>query len=241
MKKPFVICHMVSSVDGKIDGSWFGAPEVGPVLKESGVIRNAYQCNTTLYGSTTMAETYAEGYVSDLPHSDTAYPREDYIDQNDSGNYFAAIDPNGTIAYADKYIEKRGRPKAHVIEVLLESVSDDYIAYLRELDISYIFAGRETLDPALCMDKLCRLFGIEKLMICGGGIVDYTFLQAGLIDELSLVVVPLTDGATDVATVFDRSPFVPETAAIAFKLLEVKMLPGDGVWLRYQPKNNNYE
>ena len=128
-----------------------------------------------------------------------------------------------------------------MIEVLLESVSDDYIAYLRRLDISYIFAGRETLDPALCMDKLCRLFGIEKLMICGGGIVDYTFLQAGLIDELSLVVVPLTDGATDVATVFDRSPFVPETAAIAFKLLEVKMMPGDGVWLRYQPKNNNYE
>ena len=74
-------------------------------------------------------------------------------------------------------------------------------------------------------------------MICGGGIVDYTFLQAGLIDEVSLVIVPLTDGGVNVATVFDQSPFVSSGAPIAFKLLETKTLPGDCVWLRYQPKN----
>lgn len=239
MEKPFVVCHMVSSVDGKIDGSWFRAPEVAPALKESGEIRNTYQCSATLYGATTMAETYAEGYVSNLPCVGNKLPREDYIACSEVNSYFAAIDPQGSIAYADKYIEKRGRSKVHVIEVLLESVSDDYLAYLRKLDISYVFAGKDSLDAALCMDKLHRLFGIERLMICGGGIVDYTFLHAGLIDELSLVIVPLTDGATGVATVFDRSPFVPDAQAISFKLLEVKMLPGDGVWLRYQPKNTN--
>lgn len=237
MERPFVICHMVSSVDGKIDGTWFEAPEVGIPLKESGMIRNAYQCSTTLYGATTMAETYAEGFLKNLLHADITLSREDYIAHSEVDSYFVAIDPQGSIAYADKYIEKRGRSKVHVIEVLLESVSDDYLAYLRSLDISYIFAGTDSLDAALCMEKLHRLFGINKLMICGGGIVDYTFLQAGLIDELSLVIVPLTDGATDVATVFDRSPFVPITQAISFKLLEVKTLPGDGVWLRYQPKN----
>lgn len=237
VKRPYTICHMVSSVDGKIDGSWFGAPEVGIPLKESGMIRNAYQCSTTLYGATTMAETYAEGFVKNLPHADITFSREDYIAHSEVDSYFVAIDPQGSIAYADKYIEKRGRPKVHVIEVLSESVSDDYLAYLQNLDISYIFAGKDSLDPVLCMEKLHCLFGIKKLIICGGGIVDYTFLLAGLIDELSLVIVPLTDGATDVATVFDRSPFVPITQAIPFKLLEVKMLPGDGVWLRYQPKN----
>ena len=237
MERPFVVCHMVSSVDGKINGSWFEAPEVGIPLKESGMIRNAYQCNATLYGATTMAETYAEGYVKNLPHSDTIFPREDYTAHSEVDSYFAAIDPQGSIAYANKYIEKRGRPKVHVIEVLLERVFDDYLAYLQNLEISYIFAGKDSLDPVLCMEKLHSLFGLNKLMICGGGIVDYTFLQAGLIDELSLVIVPLTDGATEGATVFDRSPFVPVTPAIPFRLLEVKILPGDGVWLRYQPKN----
>ena len=234
---PYVICHIVSSVDGKIDGDWFGMEEIRPALAESNRIRENYQCSAVLYGSVTMAETYAEGFVKNLPHANITFSREDYIAHSEVDSYFVAIDPQGSIAYADKYIEKRGRPKVHVVEVLLESVSDDYLAYLRDLDISYIFAGKESLDAVLCLEKLYCLFEIKKLMICGGGIVDYTFLQAGLIDELSLVIVPLTDGATDVATVFDRSPFVPITQAIPFKLLEVKMLPGDGVWLRYQPKN----
>lgn len=93
------------------------------------------------------------------------------------------------------------------------------------------------LDPALLMKKLHDLLHIDRLMICGGGIVDYAFLQAGLIDERSLVIVPLTDGSVNVATVFDRSPHVHKSSPIAFTLLKAKALPGDGVWLRYQPKN----
>ena len=111
MERPFAVCHMVSSVDGKIGGSWFDAPEVGIPLKESGIIRNAYQCSTTLYGATTMAETYAEGYVKNLPHADITLLRENYIAHSEVDSYFAAIDAQGSIAHADKYIEKRGRPK----------------------------------------------------------------------------------------------------------------------------------
>lgn len=236
--RPYVICHMVSSVDGKIDGEWFTSPEVREPLAQSNIIRTNYACRATLYGATTMAQTYAEGWVDVLPSTDQTWLREDYIAPRDVNSYFIAIDPKGEIAYDEKYIEKRGRAKVHVVEVLLESVSDDYIAYLRSKDISYIFAGKDKLDPALVMTKLQDLFRIDRLMICGGGIVDYTFLQAGLIDELSLVIVPLTDGGVNVATVFDQSPFVPADAPIAFKLLEAKALPGDGVWLRYQPKNN---
>lgn len=54
-------------------------------------------------------------------------------------------------------------------------VSDDYIAYLHSKEISYIF-GSEALDLALVMQKLHDLLRIDRLMICGGGIVDYTFL-----------------------------------------------------------------
>ena len=235
--RPFVVCHMVSSVDGKIDGEWFASPEVREPLAESNAIRAAYACTATLYGATTMAQTYAEGWVKELPATDKRYSREDYIASSDVDSYFVAIDPKGEIAYDGKYIEKRGRAKVHVVEVLLESVSDDYIAYLREKDISYIFAGRDQLDPMLVMHKLNELFHIDRLMICGGGIVDYTFLQAGLIDELSLVIVPLTDGGVNVATVFDQSPFVGAAEPVAFRLLEAKTLPGDGVWLRYEPRN----
>ena len=87
------------------------------------------------------------------------------------------------------------------------------------------------------MEKLYTLAGIERLMIAGGGIVDYTFLQAGFIDELSLVVVPLTDGLTDTASVFDRATFHLQSDPVAFKLLGAEILDGDTLWIRYEPKN----
>lgn len=45
MDRPFVICHMVSSVDGKIGGSWFDFPEVIQPLTESNTIRMNYNCS----------------------------------------------------------------------------------------------------------------------------------------------------------------------------------------------------
>lgn len=184
-----------------------------------------------------MAETYAAGYVRDLPVVKQNYDRKDYLADINAEHFFISIDIEGTVAWESNYIEKKGRPRSHPIVVLCENVSDDYLAYLRNLDISYLFAGKETLDCELLMEKLYSLLGVEKLMIAGGGIVDYTFLQAGLIDELSLVVAPLADGMTDTASVFDRAVFHPDGEAIPFKLLSAEVLDGDALWLRYQPKN----
>lgn len=237
MNRPYVICHIASSVDGKIDGEYFSAPELMLCLAEYARIRNDYSCKATLYGATTMAETYAAGYVKELPSAEQNYERIDYLADINAEHFFISIDIAGTVAWESKHIEKKGRPCCHPIAVLCENVSDDYIAYLRSFDISYIFAGKETLDCELLMEKLYALVGIEKLMIAGGGIVDYTFLQAGLIDELSLVIAPLTDGMTDTASVFDRASFHADSAPIPFKLLSAEVLDGDALWLRYEPKN----
>ena len=48
----------------------------------------------------------------------------------------------------------------------------------------------EKLDSKIAVEKLYRLFGIGTLLICGGGTVNWTFLQQGVVDELSLVIAP---------------------------------------------------
>lgn len=40
MNRPYVVCHMLTSLDGKIDGSFFGSPETEPALAEYGNILN---------------------------------------------------------------------------------------------------------------------------------------------------------------------------------------------------------
>lgn len=97
--RPYVICHMVSSVDGKIDGNWFGAPEVRTPLAGSNEIRSRYACRAVLYGAATMAQTYAEGWVDGLPEAPQSFPRQDWIAPSEVDRYYIAGDPNGGIAY----------------------------------------------------------------------------------------------------------------------------------------------
>lgn len=81
------------------------------------------------------------------------------------------------------------------------------------------------------MCKLKEIFGIERLVIAGGGYIDWAFADAGMIDELSLVLAPAADGEQRV-TVFERTD-KPVNRAFAFTLKDVQKLDGNGVWLRY--------
>lgn len=188
MNKPYVICHMLTALDGKIDGSFFGAPECGPASRAYGDIRGFYGCQATLYGTTTMLGGYSEGLAGEFPPADNSYPKEDYL------------------------------------------------AYLRKFDISYIFAGRKQLDCRVLLEKLYRMFSIEKLMVAGGGLMNWSFVQEGLLDELSLVIAPVADGNTTSVSIFEKSDFLPAREPAAFELKEVKQLEGSCLWLRYLAK-----
>lgn len=238
LNRPLVVCHMVSALDGKIDGEYFESPKIRPILTASNQIREQLQCDAVIYGATTMARTYAAGYIDVLPDASEPYPRTDYIASSEVNSYYVVVDLEGSIRWESKYIEKRGRPKSHVIEILSENVSDSYIAYLRSFDISYMFSGNDSLDCELLLRKLTECFGIKRVMLAGGGIVNWSFLQAGCIDELSLILCPLADGATGVATVFNRSCYSPQGTTVTFSLKNVQTLPGDGLWLVYQPDNS---
>lgn len=154
MDRPYVVCHMLASVDGKINGAYMSAPECSGALREYGNLRGHYECQATLYGTVTMEGSYSAGLAPADLKKCTAYPREDYAANSDVKNYIVSLDPKGTLGWDSKYIEKKGRLRAHMIEVLTGQVSDEYIAYLREFDISYIFAGETEIDCAFLLGKL---------------------------------------------------------------------------------------
>lgn len=233
MNRPYVICHMLTSLDGKIDGAYMSAPECAPALTAYGNLRGTFQCQATLYGTTTMAGSYSDGYIRQIEMSGYDDPREDFIAVSDAESYVISVDPKGSLAFSCNTIEKKGRPKAHIVEVLTEAVQAGYLAYLRKKEISYIFAGKDTLDCRLLLEKLYRLFSIERLMVAGGGLMNWSFVQEDLLDELSIVVAPVADGSTQTVSIFEKADFLPTRSPVAFKLKEVKPLDGDALWLRY--------
>ncbi len=231
----FVICHMLASLDGKIDGDFFSMPENAPAIEAYGKLRGFYKCQATLYGTTTMLGGYADGRLTTLPSPENTFPMEDYINPEgiSMGNYIVSIDPAGILAWSSHRIQKKGRPEAHVIEVLTKQVSPDYLSYLRGFGISYLFAGTKELDCALLLNKLWEHFGIRRLMIAGGGTINASFLQAGLIQELSLVIAPVADGSTTAVSIFENADFLPTKNPVPLALKHVTTLEGGTLWLRY--------
>lgn len=238
MNRPYIVCHMLTSLDGKIDGEFFDMSETAPALKFYGDLRGYYDCRATLYGRTTMLGGYADGLAPQFAQGTAPLLKEDFISSEGKviGNFIVSVDPEGTLGFSSNVSERKGRPTAHIIEALTEQVSSEYLNYLQKMGVSYLFVGKDSINCKLLAEKLYSLFGINRLMVAGGGTVNWSFLREGLIDELSLVIAPVADGNRTAVSIFERMDSVPFNKPIAFRLKEVKPMEGDTLWLRYTCK-----
>jgi riboflavin biosynthesis pyrimidine reductase len=225
--KPYVICHMNTSVDGRILGSrWRPQQNRMPGLFER--LHERLGGGSWLIGRVTGSEyARAESYQADTGQS---FPREPWFARRDAA-YGIALDAKGKIAWGRSDIG--GDP---IVAVLTEQVSDAHLAGLRRDGASYIFAGREKLDLGLALEILNRELGIERLILEGGGGSNGSFLRAGLIDEISLAICPAIDGAKGAPSVFDSGDDEAGIAAPirSMTLIGSEVLEGGAVWLRYR-------
>lgn len=161
---------------------------------------------------------------------------EDFIAENHASLYYVSVDALGEIGWTSGTFQKAGRPNAHVIEILTEQAPAAYRAYLRQRGVSYIMAGYDVLDCKTAVEKLYQLFNIQTMLICGGGTINWTFLQQVVVDEVSLLIAPAADGSTDAVTIFERSPFLAKSNPVDFQLKSMERIKGDGVHLIYAIK-----
>jgi riboflavin biosynthesis pyrimidine reductase len=176
--KPYVICHMVASGDGRtLTGRW--RPEDASRRDTFERLHDRLGVDAWLVGRVTGQE-YAkrDAYPQ---HSDRRYLREAWFARRDAAAYGIVLDAHGKIAWARADIG--GDP---IVVVLTEEVSDTHLAGLHEDGVSYIFAGARALDLGLSLEILNRELSIKRLEVNGGGITNGAFLRAGLIDEISL-------------------------------------------------------
>ncbi len=232
MNRPYMICHILSTLDGKINGKFFSNPSVRMVSRAYAKVRTEINADAWIYGTITTQE-FVGSQKPTLSESLLPVPDGDYIAQTNSALYYVSIDTEGEIAWESGNLHLSGRPVSHVIEVLTEKTPLAYRAYLREKGVSYILAGDTVLDCQIAAEKLYQLFGIKTALICGGGKINWTFLQQGMIDELSLLLAPIAEGNPDSASVFEWFSESAISVPVEFQLDEVERLPGNGLWLRY--------
>ena len=227
--KPYVICHMMPSVDGRLRTDRWNVSERAHHEYER--TANTYDADAWLSGRKTMEEFASGHWKGRTRRKGRKLPRTDWVAPIKPGRTFAiSLDPAGKLAWKSNAVE--GDP---LIQVLGEDVNDGYIKFLRDKGISYIFAGKKgtELNLRTVLDKLRRKFGIKQLMLEGGGETNGTFIHQGLVDELSLLVTPVADGAPGEPALFDVEGQKPKKAIARLRLKSVRKIPTGMVWLKY--------
>lgn len=227
--KPYVICHMVTSVDGKILGDRWGRLPGGQSTAELfESTAESFGIPAWLVGTTTMREFM--GREQTLPRGGARIPREDYVANPRTKRFAIGADSRGVLRFQEGEVDGD-----HVVLLVSDRVSKGYLAHLREAGVSYLFCGRDRVDLKVALSKLREKFRLRKLMLQGGGTFNGAMLKEGLVDELSQIVVPIADGGgPEITGVFDAPGEPLPKAAATLRLQSHEVLGGGAVWLRYR-------
>jgi len=225
--RPRVICHMMASVDGRIvvDG-W---PISSEARAQYDLVHAGYDADGWICGRVTMEpfakRTRSEAEVARERAGDM--PREDFIAPGAYESFAFAVDAGGRLAWESNDIDGD-----HVVAILSERVSDEYLAFLRERRVSYLIAGARDVDLPAALEKIGERFAVRTLMLEGGGAINGGLLRAGLIDEVSLLLAPVADGRIGTPALFDvhGDGVAPHRLALE----SVERRADDVIWLRYR-------
>jgi riboflavin biosynthesis pyrimidine reductase len=239
MPRPKIICHMASSVDGRLLTERWTKPANG-ISKDTlfghyDAIHHRFKADGWIVGRKSMAG-YAKGVARSVaPTSDL---RKTFIGNRNERDVAVVIDLHGNLHYGQDHAAGD-----HVIAILGNQVSDEYLAELQYDGVSYLFVesvGRdaESQSKALSavLDTLGDTFGLNTLLLEGGGITNGMFLKAGLIDEISLLVHPAIDGLADIPSIVEYlgNPDELPAAGQSLRHLATETLEGGLVWIHYE-------
>lgn len=191
MNRSTVICHMYVSLDGKIDGRYMDEDD----RSDSGEFYDTAiweMGNANANGRHTAQMYFAHDDIDYGKYDTTGVVYEDHVIRSDY--YWVIFDRKGSCNWGVNEVTYSGKT-ARVVMVLTKRVKKAYLAHLRALGIAYVFAGDDEMDLHLALQKLKADFGIDNLILCGGAEINGAFHEAGLIDEISLVMAPYIEGS----------------------------------------------
>ena len=231
--RPYVICHMCTTIDGRILGDRWG--KLPSYKHESDLFETtaaSFGIGAWLVGTTTMDEFDAQ--KSKLPTAPRSFVRTDHIANKSAKRLAIGSDAKGVLRF-----KKSAVKGDHVVLLVTDRVGNDYLAHLQTAGVSYLFCGQKQIDLHRALQKLARAFKLRKLMLQGGGKFNGAMLKAGLVDEISHITVPVADGGVGISSFFDISGDPPPKAAATLRLISHKQLRGSVIWARYRVVRKN--
>lgn len=225
-----ITCHMMQTLDGKIAS---GVDDVEIIMDYFDLYAQTEQkleSKVWMFGRKTAA-AFADP-VCDLSNTPDDSVEYENIVAHELATYAVVVDTKGILRWSKNYISLNGHNEEfRLITLVTRSTPQAYLAYLKELNISYFTSGEDELDLSEAMKKLKDFFDIDQMLLEGGGLMNGSMMTQGLVDEISLLLLPRVLNKKDAPSLFDLETSYVNTTQ--YSLISTQALERDVLWLRY--------
>lgn len=221
--RPFTICHMMTSVDGRIDC------DMTEQLGDDDAYYTSLaslMCPTQLMGRQTMMTHYTDGTPFTTEDKTPVGCETIHVTESPNG-YSVVVDTHGTLNISSPTVDDKP-----LLVVMSEDAPAAYADDLTKKGVNWIASGKNAINLPRAMEILADDCGVERLVVVGGGNINGSMLREGLLDEVSLIVGAGIDGRKGMTAVFDGLSH-EDWKLTKLRLQGVTRVGTESVWLRY--------
>lgn len=217
---PRVILHNAVTLDGRTTGF---KPDVGLFYR----LAWRFGEDATLAGSRTVYDPDQE-----IPSEREEDHEPVDVDPADRRPLLVVPDSRGTVR--NWHVLRKAPHWRSMLALCCRSTPESYRDYLKERNIDCIICGEKRVDLKMALQALYRLYGVVTVRVDSGGALNSALLEAGLVEEVSLLVYPILLNDSGPRWYSGEQGGYPDRPHGSFLFIGAEELDDNVVWLRYK-------
>lgn len=205
IERPYIILSAAMTIDGKI-ASKTGDPELSDKQDWKEVHKLRTQVDGIIVGKNTIMKDNPKLHIKFYEHK--GYNR-------------IVVDSNLSIPIDSKVITFQPQIYPTII-CTTENASSNKIKDFESKGVKILRSGKSNKVDIPSLMPLFYKLGMRKILLEGGGTLNWSFIKEDLIDEIRVTIAPWMIGGKDAISLVDGDGFETMIQAPKFKLLEIQ-------------------
>ena len=224
MNRPFVFVNVAMTADGKIDTVHRKGTAISSQRDKDRVDKLRAEADAVMVGGRTLLDEDPKLTVR------SEALREERVRQGRSPNPVkVGVVSRAELESDSKFLHEGG---GRCVIFTTHRTSNEQLILLRSQNTEVFVHEGERVDLRKMMHTLHEL-GIERLMVEGGGTLNFELIRLGLVDEISAYVAPMIFGGENAPTLAAGTG-LGRDEAVPLKLIRAENWEDGGVLLYYK-------
>jgi 2,5-diamino-6-(ribosylamino)-4(3H)-pyrimidinone 5'-phosphate reductase len=224
MERPYVFINIAMTADGKIDTFERRGAAISSQRDKERVDRLRAEADAVMVGGRTLL---GEDPKLTVKSADLRAARE--ARGQPTNPIKVGIASNADLKPASAFLTAG---PARIVIFTTQGTSKEQIEVLRARGVEVFVHDTQRVDLPEALHTLKEI-GVDRLMVEGGGTLNFELLRLGLVDELTAYIAPLVFGGESAPTLAAGQGLV-RSAAIPLKLVNAEAWEDGGVLLLYK-------